>query len=266
MHELPGDTMTSAMLNEDAVFIFPANDNYWSPGVTVGRHLYEPEIDWVLRRAIDRPYALLDCGSNMGYWSILASSAPYGLHSAVGIEASCENFKILLMNSQANKNRFMAVHRAVSDTSGKRVQLYGRRHYSMSLRRDWDPIENIHTEQVESITIDLAAELYLRSQQHPALIKIDVEGSEVAAIKGARHLIDEGALVVYEDHGMEKKHPTSRFVLSQDGVQVWHVVPDRPPARISTIEEVAAIKQDPRMGYNFFAHKHASSWSSVFDS
>ena len=77
MHELPRDRMTSAMLNEDAVFVFPANDNYWSPGVTVGRHLYEPEIDWVLRRAIDRPYALLDCGSNMGYWSILASSAPY---------------------------------------------------------------------------------------------------------------------------------------------------------------------------------------------
>jgi hypothetical protein len=49
-------------------------------------------------------------------------------------------------------------------------------------------------------------------------------------------------------------------------MQVWHVVPDRPPARISTIEEVAAIKQDVRMGYNFFAHKHASPWSSVFDS
>jgi FkbM family methyltransferase len=56
--------------------------------------------------------------------------------------------------------------------------------------------ENIHTEEVESITIDLAAELHLPARQHPALIKIDVEGSEVDAIKGARHLIDEGALVV----------------------------------------------------------------------
>jgi hypothetical protein len=43
-------------------------------------------------------------------------------------------------------------------------------------------------------------------------------------------------------------------------------MPDQPPSRISTVEQVAAIKQDVRMGYNFFAHKHDSAWSSVFDS
>jgi hypothetical protein len=65
---------------------------------------------------------------------------------------------------------------------------------------------------------------------------------------------------------LKRMHPTSRFVLSQQGVQVWHVMPDQPPSRISTVEQVAAIKQDVRMGYNFFAHKHDSAWSSVFDS
>jgi hypothetical protein len=33
------------------------------------------------------------------------------------------------------------------------------------------------------LRIDLAAEVYLPSQEHPALIKIDVEGSEIEAIK-----------------------------------------------------------------------------------
>ena len=75
------------MLNEDACLIFPENDNYWSLGTTLGRHLDEPEIDWVLQRAIDRPYALIDCGANIGYWSVLASSMPYGRHRAVAIEA-----------------------------------------------------------------------------------------------------------------------------------------------------------------------------------
>ena len=42
----------------------------------------------------------------------------------------------------------------------------------------------------------MAAEVYLPSQEHPALIKIDVEGSEIEAIKGARRLIEEGALFI----------------------------------------------------------------------
>jgi FkbM family methyltransferase len=272
MDDLLSCKMTSAMLNEDARFIFPSNDNYWSLGVTVGQHLYEPEIDWVLRRAINRPYALLDCGSNMGYWSILASSAPYGRHPAVAIEASRRNFQILLMNSQANNGRFIAIHRAVLDEAGKQVQLHGTRHYSMSLRKDWHPIEDVHveadnsnTEEVESMTIDLAAEVYLPNRQYPALIKIDVEGLEIEAIKGAHHLIEEGALFIYEDHGTEATHAASRFVLCLQGVDVWHVAPDHGSARITKIEQVSAIKQDARMGYNFFAHKRASPWSSLFD-
>jgi hypothetical protein len=87
--------LTSAALNEDARFIFPTNDEYWTPGTTVGERLYEPEIDWLLRCATGRNYALIDCGANMGYWSVLASSTPYGRHAAVAIEASRANFQIL---------------------------------------------------------------------------------------------------------------------------------------------------------------------------
>jgi FkbM family methyltransferase len=256
--------LTSAKLNEDARFIFPANDEYWSPGITVGPRLYEPEIDWLLRHAVDRPYAFLDCGANMGYWSILASSAPFGRHPVVAIEAARANFEVLLLNSQANNCRFTALHRAILAESGKRAHLYGQKHYGMSLRTDWHPADNSYLEEVETITIDDVAQQHVPIHRYPALIKIDVEGSEIEAIKGARRLIDEGALFIFEDHGKETTHPVSRFVLAQDAIAVWRVTSDLQPVRVTTIEQVAAVKQDARMGYNFFAYKVTSPWSSLF--
>jgi FkbM family methyltransferase len=264
MSDVAGGRMIDMMLNPDARFIFPLDDDYWRPSVTVGDGLYEPEIDWLLRRTSDRPYAMLDCGANLGYWSVLASSAAYGSHAVVAIEASRANFQILCRNADANGNRFLALHRAVYDSSGRQVRLYGKRHYGMSLRRDWRPDENDRAEDVDTITLDDAADCYVPGRTHPMLLKIDVEGAEIEAIRGAGRLLDEGALVIYEDHGKEPDHRVSRFVLAQDGIAVWYVDADRQPRRITTLAQVAAIKTDPRNGYNFFACRWSSPWSHVF--
>lgn len=256
--------VTSAALNEDACFIYPSNDEYWSIGTTIGERLYEPEIDWLLRRAKGRPYGLIDCGANMGYWSVLASSAPYGRHAAVAIEASRANYEVLTLNAEANNGRFVALHSAVLDQSGQRVQLYGQKHYGMSIRSDWHPDSSAYFEEVETITIDDAAERLLPSPQYPALLKIDVEGAEIEAIKGARAMILQGALFIFEDHGKEPTHPVSRFVLAQGGIDIWRLGFDQTPFRITTIEQVAAIKQDAWRGYNFFAHSKTSPWASIF--
>jgi FkbM family methyltransferase len=255
----------SADLNEDARFLFPASDEYWVPGVTVGQRLYEPEIDWFLQRAAVRPYVLFDCGANMGYWSVIASSAPYGSHPAIAIEAGGANFEMLSMNARANRLRFAILHRAIAGESGKLVPLYGKRHYGMSLRTDWRPADNDTVEEVESITLDDVARTFAPQNRHPALIKLDVEGSEIEALKGARGLIDLGALFIYEDHGKEPAHPVSRFVLAQDDIEVWWLAPEQQPARIKSIEQVAAIKQDARMGYNFFGCGRASPWAALFE-
>src|SRR6266496_3449231 len=96
------EELVSVSLNDDAVFIFP-QDGYWS--ISVCGH-YELEISWILRRAVERPYAFLDGGANYGYWSILASSTPYGCHPSIAVEASSSNFEYLVKNAQANNCRF----------------------------------------------------------------------------------------------------------------------------------------------------------------
>ena len=260
---IPPD-MVSVMLNDDAWFLIPKVEPYWSAAwVTNGT--YEPEIDWVLRRATGRPYALLDAGANYGFWSVLASSAPYGRHPTVAIEPARMNFERLVANAGANGNRFQTLRRAVLDESGRRVTLYGKMHFGLSLRKDWHPDEIDQFEEVETITLDDVADRYSPDRKYPAFIKLDVEGSEIEGLKGARRLIDEGALIVYEDHGKEAMHPASCFALSLDDIVIWSVGKDGRATRITAIEQVAAIKTDPILGYNFFAHRRSSPWSSVFE-
>lgn len=262
MSDIVSAEMVSVVLNDDARFLHPQVDPYWSADVIKG---YEPEITWVLGRATEWPYAMLDAGANYGYWSILASSAPFGRHSAIAIEPSRVNFECLVRNASANGGRFQTLRRACFDESGKQVILYGKKHYGLSLRKDWHANDADQFEEVETITLDDVADRYVPNRKFPAFVKLDVEGSEVPAMQGARRLIDEGALIVYEDHGKEPTHPASHFVLALDSIDLWHVGSDKRPTRITAIEQVAAIKTDPIVGYNFFAYRRSSPWSSVFE-
>ena len=250
-------------LNEDACFLYPQVEPYWSPDVATGT--YEPEIDWVLRRAVTRPYAMLDAGANYGFWSILASSAPYGRHPTIAIEPAKANYDWLVRNANANGGRFQTLRRAVLDQSGRQVKLYGKKHYGLSLRPDWHPDDADQHEEVETITLDEVAGKYITSGGHPSFVKLDIEGMEIEGFEGARQLIDAGTLIVYEDHGKEPSHRISQYVLSRDDIDVWHIGPDQFPTPITTVEQVAAIKVDPMHGYNFFAIRPSSPWSSLFE-
>lgn len=264
MTDVAGDNIVSVLMNADARFLYPQGDPYWSIALSNGT--YEPEIGWMLLRAAARPYAMIDAGANYGFWSILASSAPYGSHAAVAIEPSRTNFECLLRNANANGRRFQTLRRAVFDQSGKRVTLYGKKPGGLSLRKDWHPDDiDSFEDNIETITLDAVADEYLANRRYPPIIKLDIEGSEIEGMKGARRLIDEGALTIFEDHGKEPTHPVSRFVLSLDGIEIWSVGSDRRPTRITAIEQVAAIKTSSTTGYNFFAYGRSSPWSSLFE-
>lgn len=251
------------VLNDDAVFRFPEGDWYWSRHREGGT--YETEIDRVLRRAAPRPYAFIDAGANFGYWSVLVSSRPYGSHPAVAIEASHDNYLHLDHNARANGDRFGLLHRAVLDRSGEQVGLHGEKHYGRSLHPEWHPQDTPQIEWVPTITLDDAARDHLPPPPgHPPILKLDVEGVEIEAMSGAQGLIDTGALVIYEDHGKEPTHRTSSFALSL-GLTIWRDEPDAGAVRVTSLDQVEAIKQNETKGYNFFAHRPESPWSTLFN-
>jgi FkbM family methyltransferase len=252
----------SAQLNADSRFIFPLGDHYWH-SVFLGRS-YEPGVEWLLRHLKDVPYSLIDCGANMGYWSVLASSKDFGAHPTVAIEASLSNFKLLKNNAHANGDRFTAVHHAISDVSGKKMKLYGKMHFGRSLNPKWHAGAEAHAEEVETITIDDVAAKFLPQNSQPIVLKLDVEGAEVAAMQGARKTLEAGALLVYEDHEKELDHPSSRHIFGMNNMDVWHLGKgkDCKPARLENLTQVADAK---RHGHDFFAYRRDTLWAKFFN-
>jgi len=251
--------LTSVQLGADTRFIFPLGDHYWH-GVFLGR-VYEPVVDWLFRHIKDEPFTLIDCGANMGYWSLRVSSKEFGAHKAVAIEASQSNFDLLQNNAEANGGRFTPIHRAISDKSGEVLKLYGKMHFGRSLKADWHRDAEAHAESVETITIDDVAEKFVPRDGSPIVIKLDVEGVEVAAIKGGRNALEAGALLVYEDHEKELTHPASAHLLADGGFEIWHIGNGRSLSKIQTLDQVAQAKQSAR---DFFAYKRGSNWSKYF--
>lgn len=251
--------LTSVQLDADTRFIFPLGDHYWH-GVFLGR-TYEPVVDWLFRRIKDVPYALIDCGANMGYWSLRVSGREFGAHNAVAIEAAQSNFDLLQNNARANGERFTTLHRAISDQSGKALKLYGKMHFGRSLNPDWHKGAEAHAEVVETITIDEVADRFLPGGGQPIVIKLDVEGVEVAAMNGGKKTIETGALLVYEDHEKEAAHPASAHLLSMGDMDIWHLDRGLKLTKIQNLDQVAQLKH---AAHDFFAYKRGTRWAEVF--
>lgn len=235
-------------LNADTRFAFPAADSYWVRLVT-DQFPYESEIERVFRRFADRPFTLLDCGANYGYWSALVTSAEFGSHKAVAVEASSHTMKRLRRNAALNGDRFTSVHRAISDKAGAIVRLGGESHASRSI------IGATTGEEVATTTIDEIAAQHCPTG--PIIIKLDVEGVEVKALHGASTTMTREPLLLYEDHGNDPSCAPSRYLL-ENGWAVYNLEGAQ-PLRVVDVTEVAALKKDARKGYNFAAER-GSRW------
>lgn len=252
--------LARVQLGPDNQFIFPLGDHFWHP-VFLGRK-YEPPVEWLLRRASALNYAFIDCGANMGYWPSLLSGKDFGIRPIVAVEASLSNFRYLENNAHANDDRFIPLHAAISDVSGRKVRLYGKMHFGRSLVQDWNAgARDGRFEEVETITVDDLAAKYLSGHIGPVLIKLDVEGVEVAAMKGAKKTLERGALLIYEDHEKQEGCEATAHLLAMGDMEIWHLGRDNTLVRVESLERVNALKQS---GFDFFAYKRATAWSKLF--
>lgn len=252
--------LARVQLGPESQFIFPLGDHYWHP-VFLGRK-YEPPVEWLLRRASAMRYAFIDCGANMGYWPSLLSGKDFGVKPIVAVEASLANFRYLENNANANGERFTPLHRAILDVSGKKVRLYGKMHFGRSLAQDWHAGKRDgRFEEVETITIDDIAAKYLSAHSGPVVIKLDVEGVEVAAMNGAKNTLDAGALLIYEDHEKQEDCEATAHLLAMGDMEIWHLGRDNVLVPVTSLDHVNALKQS---GFDFFSYKRGAAWSKLF--
>ena len=182
-------------LNPDATFEFPYGDGYWSKLLNRSYH-YEDELELLFRDSADVDFTLIDCGANYGYWSVLVSSAPLGSHKAIAIEPSSQNFAKLRNNAEINGNRFELMKCAIGAARGT-ARLSGTKHEAFSIAGD--PASG--GEEVPVIALDNLLDDGKVSAGGKYLIKLDVEGVEIDAIKGGTRLLQGDSMILCEEHG-----------------------------------------------------------------
>ena len=95
---------------------FPAYDEYWARYLYAGAE-FEPDVEAIFRRFAPGR-TLIDCGANIGYWSVRAKEL--GFEDAIAIEAQEALIPILKRNYGGT-----VIHAAVHSRSGETAFIDG---------------------------------------------------------------------------------------------------------------------------------------------
>ncbi|HEY3677720.1 MAG TPA: FkbM family methyltransferase [Bradyrhizobium sp.] len=234
-------------LNPDATFEFPYGDGYWSKLLNRSYN-YEDELELLFSDSVDVDYTLLDCGANYGYWSVLVTSKPLGSHRAIAIEPSGQNFPKLKNNAAINGNRFEAMKCAIGASRGT-ARLSGTKHEAFSIAGA--PADG--GEEVPVIALDNLIDDGKVAASGKYLIKLDVEGVEIEAIKGGTRLLETDSVILCEEHGNDPQHTVSRYILEKTPLKL--IVYDPRNGRLEIVNELSIldrIKVSSHVGYNVF--------------
>ncbi len=141
---------------------------------------YEPEMTRLCRRLFDEVELFVDVGANIGYYTCLARQAGVRV---MAIEPSTANLRFLVANLTANGWYDVEVWAAAVAAAPGLGDLYGSRG-GASLLRGWKPgVAETHRETVPVTTLDTL--LNGRFVGRNLLIKVDVEGAQLQALRGA---------------------------------------------------------------------------------
>jgi len=247
---LPSKRSVRTMLFDDTSFEYPYGDGYWSRLAYSGDVYAKNEEDFLMAIR-DADYAYIDCGANFGYMSSIVSSKTYGNKPAIAIEADPNTFDILKKNAELNQNRFDIRHNAIFSKSGEMVNIHGDKHEARSIL---DEDGNRGDGNVETLALDDLSSWLKKQKTKATMLKLDVEGVEIDAMKGAMELSKGDLLISFEDHGNDKTNEISLYFRDELGMRIF--ISGKTGCReLFTSEEISAVKKSSRVGYDFLATK-----------
>jgi FkbM family methyltransferase len=161
----------------------------------IGRHLYkyqryEAEVTRTLLRTVllEPGDVVLDVGANIGWYSlVLNRAAPPGV-DILAFEPDPDNFALLQANLAANSARGVTPIRAAAGPTANRERLYRYDHGNAG-RHSLLPIHGGESVDVDTVRLDDVWDQQGFGDRPLRLIKIDVEGYELAALSGAPRLL-----------------------------------------------------------------------------
>ena len=163
---------------------------------------YEPGCVRALREHLPKGSVCVDVGANVGYFSILMSQIVGKQGQTIAFEPMPETVEVLRENIEVNHlENVVVVAAAASDESGS-VEILSDatdRATKTASMVGYHVEGQVQKTVVRSIRLD---DYFDGSMRLPSLIKIDVEGAELMALKGARETIAKAnPILIVEIHG-----------------------------------------------------------------
>jgi FkbM family methyltransferase len=239
----------------DVRLSFAGFDRYWMRVFFRG-DFYEPELyHWFRRVSRLRDFALIDGGANIGFWSALLTGAEFGVARAVAIEASPTTYAALCRTAALCGGRFATEHRALTAAPGPVSFEQGVAHASRHIVAAGAPPAASQTVTVEGTTVDALVARYGFDPRF-LIVKLDVEGAELASVTGGAAAFADGAIFLYEDHGKDPRSVLTGQLLER-GADCWFIADDGAMVPVDSAAAASRFKLDPRRGYNFVCTSRA---------
>ena len=247
-----------ALLNDDARFAFPFGDGYWS--LLLDRSfVYEGEIERIPPERCRRGLHLRRWRCQFRILGGPGVEPPVRQSSSDRDRSVVANAARLRRNAALNGGRFKVLRRAIGATTGNQVWLSGAKHEAFRVVGEGQPVAG-SGESVEMMTLDSLLDRGLVTPRQRLVIKLDVEGMEIDAAKGGKRLLENETVLILEDHGADRAHTVSRYLLNQTPCRVFVFDPaSQRYERLIDVSMLDRIKTSTVFGYNIFA-TNSPSW------
>lgn len=210
----------------------------------ISKGVYEPLQTKLFLETLKAGDVFFDVGANIGYYSILASSKIGNTGKVYSFEPDIHNVQILEKNIELNNaSNVKITKKAVSDKTGF-VNFK-----SSALSKGDSAISISNSEgniSIPSITLD---DFVAETGVYPNVIKIDVEGAEIMALKGAKGLFSRAKqpIVLFIEYNPQSLRQVSQAdplyllnILEESGFKIKYILDEKADSLIEYSKE--AIK------------------------
>jgi FkbM family methyltransferase len=169
---------------------------------------YELDLQQAIRDFVQPGSSAYDVGANIGYISLLLARACGDQGDVVAFEALPKNIERLKRNLSLNAfaHNTQVVSAAVVDEV-KEVTFLVHSSTSMGKAAGSAGRDEQYQQQIHVPGISLDEYIYTQGHSRPDVVKMDIEGGEVLAVKGMQRLLKEAPpVMLVELHGHEAAH------------------------------------------------------------
>jgi FkbM family methyltransferase len=152
-----------------------------------GQNIYEPEVSAIMERFVEPGDTVVDVGANMGWFTCLMSRIVGDAGLVIAFEPDLDNLKMLADNVRLNQlnNVYVGQQMIWSGDCWKDFWVFEHGGYSSYIKYDGAKQQRVFARSLDSL-------IFNDTVAPPRLIKLDCEGSEWAALRGAEKILRRG--------------------------------------------------------------------------